>query len=115
MDSRGTPIRKGKGGILEIYPEADADTYDNYWEDVDSVLDDIAKNPEKVVASVHRLVAERSGNSYKQAARELAELREALGPEKGPDYVQAVAGKLHADNARRYALTAALRGEALLP
>lgn len=30
------------GGILEICPEGDADAYDHYFEDVDSVLDNIA-------------------------------------------------------------------------
>lgn len=77
-------------------------------------LKDFAEHPEKVVAAANRLVAERTGNAYKHAARQLAELREAMGPEKGPAYVQAVARKLHNENPKRHALTAALRAEGLL-
>ncbi len=77
-------------------------------------LAEMAEQPDAVVTSVRRLVDERTGNSYKQAARKLAELREGLGPEKGPAYVQAIADKLHKENPKRYALTAALRGEGLL-
>ncbi len=77
-------------------------------------LEDIAEDPDKVAAAVNRLVAERTGDAYKQAARQLAELREAMGPEKGPAYVQAVACKLHDENPKRHALIAALRAEGLL-
>ncbi|MDZ7617689.1 MAG: hypothetical protein U1E05_11830, partial [Patescibacteria group bacterium] len=77
-------------------------------------LEDIARNPEKVAAVVKGLVAARSGNGYKHAAKQLAELREAMGPEKGPAYVQAIARKLHNENPKRHSLTAALRAEGLL-
>ena len=77
-------------------------------------LEDIARDPDKFAAVAKGLVAARSGNAYKQAARQLAELREAMGPEKGPAYVQAIARKLHDENPKRHALTAALRAEGLL-
>lgn len=71
-------------------------------------------NPKKVVAQVHKLVEERSGRSYQEAARQLADLREALGPEAGPKLVNPVAKKLRVDNPRLKLLIGALRKQHLL-
>jgi uncharacterized Zn finger protein len=74
----------------------------------------IAAKPEKTIASVEELVKTRSVDNYEQAARELAGLREALGPEHGPAKARAVAEKLHRANRRLHRLIGALRKHGLL-
>ena len=71
----------------------------------------IAADPRKAIANIEKLAKERAVQSYEQAARELADLREALGPERGPAQPRAVAEKLRRENPR---LIAALRKHGLL-
>jgi hypothetical protein len=77
-------------------------------------LQAMAADPRKVMANVERLVAERSTGSYVQAASELADLREALGPDVGPAKARAFAAKLRRENPRRSGLVAAVRKHGLL-
>ena len=77
-------------------------------------LETIAADPGKVIANVQKLAKVRSVESYRQAAEELADLREALGPEKGPARARAVAEKLRCENPRFTRLIAALRKHDLL-
>jgi hypothetical protein len=74
----------------------------------------ISAAPDKAVANIERLAKERSTESYEQAARELVDLREALGPDLGPERAKAVAEKLRRENPRLKRLVAALRGQGLL-
>jgi hypothetical protein len=74
----------------------------------------IAADPRKAIAKVRQLVNQRSTDSYEQAARELVELREALGEKRGPARARAVAEKLRRDNPRYYRLISALRKHGLL-
>jgi hypothetical protein len=77
-------------------------------------LETIAADPGQVVANVHKLVKMRAVESYRQAAEELRDLREALGPQKGPARARAVAEKLRRANPRLHRLIAALRKHGLL-
>jgi hypothetical protein len=74
----------------------------------------IAADPGKVIANVEELVKVRAVENYEQAARELADLREALGPERGPAQARAVAEKLRRKNPRLHRLIGALRKHGLL-
>ena len=74
----------------------------------------IAANPEKIVAEVRKLVKLRSTSEYQQAARELADLREALGPEAGLARARAVAEELRRANPTLKLLVTALRKQGLL-
>lgn len=74
----------------------------------------IAANPDKTIANVEKLAKERSTASYQQAASELADLREALGPERGPAEATAVAEKLRRANPKLNLLISALRKKDLL-
>ena len=74
----------------------------------------ISANPAKAIASIERLAKERSVASYERAARELVDLREALGPDAGPQRARAIAEKLRRENPRLKRLVAALRGQGLL-
>jgi hypothetical protein len=74
----------------------------------------IAAEPRPTIAHVQQLVKQRSTDSYEQAAQELADLREALGPEQGPARARDIAEKLHRENPRLHFLTAALRKKGLL-
>ena len=77
-------------------------------------LKSIAASPDKVIAKVEKLVKERSVKSYEQAASELADLREGIGPERGPEQARAIAEKLRRQNPHLHRLTAALRRHGLL-
>jgi hypothetical protein len=77
-------------------------------------LKTIAGDPDKVIANVEKLVKMRSVESYQQAAEELADLREALGPKIGPARARAVAEELRRGNPRLHHLIAALRKQDLL-
>ena len=68
----------------------------------------------KAIAGIERLAKERSVASYEQAARQLVDLREALGPDLGPEQARAIAEKLRQENPRLRRLVAALRGQGLL-
>lgn len=74
----------------------------------------IAADPQKVIKNVQSLVAERSTHSYEEAARELEDLREALGPDRGPAQAREVAEKLRRENPRRNQFIATLRRHGLL-
>ena len=74
----------------------------------------ISANPAKAIKSIERLAGERSVASYKQAAEELADLRDALGPDAGAEQARAIAEKLRRANPRRGHLAAALRRQGLL-
>jgi len=77
-------------------------------------LETITADPGKVIANVARLVRVRSVETYEQAASELADLREAPGPEKGSARARVVAEKLRRENPRLNRLIAALRKHGLL-
>lgn len=74
----------------------------------------IAADPDKTIANVEKLVKERSVSSYQQAASELVDLREALGPELGPKRARAVAENLRRANPQLKQLIGALRKQGLL-
>jgi uncharacterized Zn finger protein len=74
----------------------------------------IAADLNKLIANVEKLVQTRSVDNYEQAARELVDLREALGPERGPVEARAVAEKLRRGNPRLHRLIGALRKHGLL-
>ncbi len=74
----------------------------------------MAANPSKAIAAIEELVQTRSTENYNQAARELADLRDALGPEDGPAQARVIAAKIRSDNPRRSGLVAALRKHGLL-
>jgi hypothetical protein len=77
-------------------------------------LANMAADPEKTIAHVEALVKQRSVADYQAAAEELSELREALGPVKGPKRATAAAEKLRRENPRRSGLVGALRKRGLL-
>ena len=54
----------------------------------------MAKNPADTVAKVSKLVAIKSTAKYAEAVALLCELREALGPELGPEFTSSVAAEL---------------------
>lgn len=74
----------------------------------------IAADPEKAIANVETLVKSRSTKNYHKAARELADLREALGPENGPAQAREIAEKLRRENRQARGLVSALREQKLL-
>jgi len=74
----------------------------------------IAADPAAIIAKVQTLVKERSLTDYEQAAAELADLCEALGPDKGPKQAQAAAEKLRRQYPTRKLLISALRKRGLL-
>jgi hypothetical protein len=77
-------------------------------------LASMAADPAKTITNVERLVKERSSESYDRAAEELADLREALGPERGPVQAGVVAQRLRRENPTLHRLVAALRKRGLL-
>jgi len=77
-------------------------------------LASIAADPAKTIANVEKLVKVRSVESYEQAAEQLADLREALRPERGPAQARAVAADLRRKNPRLHRLIGALRKQRLL-
>lgn len=70
----------------------------------------IAADPDKTIANVRKLVKLRSTSEYEQAAQELAELREALGPKRA----QVVAETLVRENPTLNRLKSALRKQGLI-
>lgn len=74
----------------------------------------IAADPQKVIAQAADLVKSRTTKGYDEAARSLADLREALGPEHGPPQAQAVAEKLRCENPTLKHFVSALRKHGLL-
>jgi len=77
-------------------------------------LASIAADPAKTIAAAEKLANMRSVESYEQAAEQLADLREALGPELGPARALAMAEKLRRENPRLHRLIGALRSRGLL-
>jgi hypothetical protein len=78
-------------------------------------LEKMAADPTSFLRESERLVAERSTDSYKQAARLLADLREALAGSKRSDMAEKQAVKLKNENPTLRHLTAALRRHGFLP
>jgi hypothetical protein len=78
-------------------------------------LKSIAAKPNETIALVKKLVKERSTTSYEQAAQKLADLREALGPKRGPARAQKAAADLVGANPTLNRLKSALRKHGLLP
>jgi hypothetical protein len=76
-------------------------------------LKTIAANPQALIARVEKLLQIRSLTSYEQAAAELVDLREALGPD-GPERVREVVETIRSKNAKRNQLIRVLRNRGLL-
>lgn len=77
-------------------------------------LAEIAANTLQAIANIERLVKIGSTKNYEQAAQELADLREALGPERGPETAHSLAQQLKDRNPKRNRLSAALKRHGLL-
>jgi hypothetical protein len=77
-------------------------------------LADIAADPQKLISNVEKLVQSRSTANYERAAKELVDLQEALGPEKGPVRARSVAENLRRKNPKLNRLVGALRKHGLL-
>lgn len=77
-------------------------------------LKSIAADPEKTIAHVQKLVKQRSTDSYRQAAEQLVDLREALGSEAGPARARKVAQHLRRKNPTLKILSGTLRKHGLL-
>ncbi len=73
----------------------------------------IAADPDKAIARVRELVKSRSTANYQQAAKELADLREALGS-RGEERARAVAAELIRKHPTIRGLKTALRDKGLL-
>jgi hypothetical protein len=76
-------------------------------------LADMAADPQPVIAQIEKMLKVRSEKNCRQAIEQLEELCEALGPERGPATVRAVAEKLRREYPRLYRLIAALWKEDL--
>jgi hypothetical protein len=74
----------------------------------------MAADPQQAVAAIEALVKLRSTESYKKAAQQLADLREALGPDAGPQTTRAIAARIRRKNPTRSRLVAALRQHGLV-
>lgn len=74
----------------------------------------IAADPQKVIALAAYLVKQRSTRSYEEAAKSLVDLREALGPEHGPQQAHAAADKIRRENPTLKHFVSALRKHGLL-
>jgi hypothetical protein len=74
----------------------------------------IAADPKRAIARIQSLVKQPSVKNYHEAARQLDELREALGPEVGPGHTAAVAEQLRHDYPHRRVLVSALRKHGFL-
>lgn len=77
-------------------------------------LAQISADPQKTIAQATDLVSQRSTQSYESAAQLLADLREALGPERGPQQAQAAAEKLRSENPTLKYLVKSLRSHGLI-
>ncbi len=77
-------------------------------------LADMAKNPSQTVAAVSKLVAMRSIGKYSEAVALLCELREALGPDIGPEFTSSVAAELRVAFPRTNGLIAKLKESGFL-
>jgi hypothetical protein len=72
-------------------------------------LAELRADPKRTVGHVKRLVQQRSRDSYEEAAQELADLREALGPERGPKLAAAAAEALRQEHPTLRVLISCLR------
>jgi hypothetical protein len=77
-------------------------------------LASMAANPKKAIAAIEALVETRSTQKYEQAARELADFREALGPDDGPEKARVIADRLRKDYSKHRGLVSALRKHGLV-
>jgi len=77
-------------------------------------LADIAADPRTLISNVEKLVQSRSTANYERAAKELVDLQEALGPQKGPARARSVAENLRRKNPKLNRLVGALRKHGLL-
>jgi hypothetical protein len=74
----------------------------------------MAKDPDKTVASISKLVAMRSTAKYSEAVAVLCDLREALGPEMGPAFTSSVAAELRKAFPRTNGLVSRLKDKGFL-
>jgi len=79
------------------------------------LLKKMAADPVPYLRKTEKLVAERSTDSYRQAAEVLADLREALAGSKQSGLAEKQALKLKTKNPRLHRLTAALRKQGFVP
>ena len=77
-------------------------------------LADMAKNPGQTVAAVSKLVAMRSIGKYSEAVALLCDLREALGPDIGPEFTSSVAAELRVAFPRTNGLISKLKESGFL-
>ena len=75
----------------------------------------MVKDPAKVIAETEKLVALRNSEAYSQAAKLLAELREALSGTKDGNLAIDQVHKLRKDYPKLHGLTAAFKEKKLLP
>jgi len=74
----------------------------------------LAADPQQAITRAKQRVKGRTIDDYQQAAAELAELREALGPQRGEREARAAAEALVRAHPTRHHLKAALRNKGLL-
>jgi hypothetical protein len=74
----------------------------------------MAKNPGETVASISKLVSMKTMDKYSEAVTLLCELREALGPDLGPEFTAMTAAELRKLFPRTNGLTAKLREHGFL-
>jgi len=79
------------------------------------LLKKMAADPAPYLRKTEKLVAERSTDSYRQAAEMLADLREALAGTKQSGLAEKQALKLKTKNSRLHRLTGALREQGFVP
>jgi hypothetical protein len=77
-------------------------------------LDKMARDPQETLEMVDKLFARRNVDAYQEGARLLLELREALGPDKGPRLVHRRAAALKRKHSGSNHLISALRKAGLL-
>jgi hypothetical protein len=77
-------------------------------------LEKMARDPKQTLKEVDALVSRRNSADYQQAAQLLIDLREALGPEKGPLLVCTQAAALRRKYAGRNQLISVLKKSGLL-
>lgn len=80
-----------------------------------NLLKKMAADPTPYLRKTEQLVAERSTNSYRQAAKMLADLREALAGSKQSGLAEKQALKLKTKNPKLNRLTGALREQGFVP
>ncbi len=77
-------------------------------------LEKLAADPQQAIAQAATLVKQRSTKNYDEAAKLLADLREALGPDRGPQQAESAAERLRSENPTLKSLVSAMRKQGLL-